>query len=102
MPHHKPAANLSFRAQAGACLTISPLRALSLRRTHASFRRAGRHGAGAIRPIIPSMSADARTREDVRMHGFSQRAEVGAVLQWIDQHARRLAPTRVSLDRASG
>ena len=48
------------------------------------------------------MSADPRTREDVRMHGFSQRAEVGAVLQWIDQHAHRLAPMRVSLDQASG
>ena len=48
------------------------------------------------------MSADVRANEDVRMHGFSQRAEVGAVLQWIDQHARRLGPTRVSLDRASG
>jgi molybdopterin molybdotransferase len=36
------------------------------------------------------------------MHGFSQRAEVGAVLQWIDQHARRLGPTRVALDQASG
>src|SRR5258705_6403999 len=48
------------------------------------------------------MSTDARPREDVRMHGFSQRAEVGAVLQWIDQHALRLGATRVSLDHASG
>ncbi len=48
------------------------------------------------------MSTDARPREDVRMHGFSQRAEVCAVLQWIDQHALRLGATRVSLDQASG
>jgi len=46
------------------------------------------------------MSADAR--HDVRMHGFSQRAEVGAVIEWIDEHARRLGPTRIALDRASG
>ncbi len=48
------------------------------------------------------MSADARPLEDVRMHGFSQRAEVGAVVRWIDEHAHRLGPTRVPLDRASG
>ena len=36
------------------------------------------------------------------MHGFSRRAEVGAVLQWIDAHARRLEPTSVALDHASG
>jgi molybdopterin molybdotransferase len=36
------------------------------------------------------------------MHGFSQRAEVGAVLQWIDAHAHRIGPTRLALDRASG
>lgn len=36
------------------------------------------------------------------MHGFSQRAEVGTVLKWIDQHAIRLAHTSVSLDEASG
>jgi molybdopterin molybdotransferase len=48
------------------------------------------------------MSADARPLEDVRMHGFSQRAEVGAVARWIDEHAHRLGPTRVPLDRASG
>ena len=48
------------------------------------------------------MAAEARAREDVRMHGFSQRAEVGTVLQWIDTHAHRLGPTRVPLDRGSG
>jgi molybdopterin molybdotransferase len=35
------------------------------------------------------------------MHGFSQRAEMGTVLQWIDAHAHRLGSTRVPLDRAS-
>ena len=48
------------------------------------------------------MSADARPLEDVRMHGFSQRAEVGVVVQWIDEHAHRLGPTRMPLDRATG
>ena len=48
------------------------------------------------------MATETRAREDVRMHGFSQRAEVGAVLQWIDAHAHRLGSTRVSLDRAAG
>ncbi len=40
--------------------------------------------------------------KDVRMHGFGQRAEVGTVLQWIDEHAVRLAPTLVPLDAAFG
>ncbi|HKP66122.1 MAG TPA: gephyrin-like molybdotransferase Glp [Casimicrobiaceae bacterium] len=43
-----------------------------------------------------------RTHEDVRMHGFSQRAEVGAVFAWIDAHAQCLGSTRVALDVASG
>src|SRR6516165_1703084 len=47
------------------------------------------------------MTTEIRAREDVRMHGFSQRAEVGTVLQWIDAHAHRLGSTRVPLDRAS-
>jgi len=48
------------------------------------------------------MTTEIRAREDVRMHGFSQRAEVGTVLQWVDTHAHCLGPTRVPLDRASG
>src|SRR5215831_1633179 len=47
------------------------------------------------------MATETRAREDVRMHGFSQRAEVGTVLQWIDAHAHRLGSTRVPLDRAA-
>ncbi|MEO8738083.1 MAG: gephyrin-like molybdotransferase Glp [Casimicrobiaceae bacterium] len=39
---------------------------------------------------------------DVRMHGFRQRAEVGAVLDWIDRNAHRLGQSVVSLDEASG
>jgi molybdopterin molybdotransferase len=39
---------------------------------------------------------------DVRMHGFSQRAEVETVLKWIDQHASCLGCELVSLDAASG
>src|SRR5688572_708819 len=40
--------------------------------------------------------------KDVRMHGFSQRAEVGTVVDWIDAHARPLAPVSVGLDHAAG
>jgi molybdopterin molybdotransferase len=36
------------------------------------------------------------------MHGFSQRAEVGAVLAWIDRHASRLEHASISLDEATG
>ena len=36
------------------------------------------------------------------MHGFRQRAEVGTVLKWIDEHASRLGFTRVPLDEAAG
>jgi molybdopterin molybdotransferase len=39
---------------------------------------------------------------DVRMHGFSKRAEVAAVLAWVDAHATRLANERVDVDEASG
>lgn len=40
--------------------------------------------------------------KDVRMHGFAQRAEVGAVWRWIDEHAARLGTTQVPLDQAAG
>ena len=36
------------------------------------------------------------------MHGFSRRAEVGAVLQWIDAHAAPLGSAVVALDDAAG
>ena len=39
---------------------------------------------------------------DVRMHGFAQRAEVGAVWRWIDAHARPLAEEAVELADAAG
>jgi molybdopterin molybdotransferase len=48
------------------------------------------------------MSRDGTIPEDVRMHGFSQRAEVGTVQQWIDLRAIRLGHEVVSLDEASG
>src|SRR5262245_2748642 len=35
------------------------------------------------------------------MHGFRQRAEVPAVLAWIDLHAARLADETVSLEEAA-
>jgi molybdopterin molybdotransferase len=48
------------------------------------------------------MSRGGPIHRDVRMHGFSQRAEVGAVLEWIDRHALRLGHALVTLDEASG
>ncbi|MEO8304788.1 MAG: gephyrin-like molybdotransferase Glp [Betaproteobacteria bacterium] len=48
------------------------------------------------------MASNAAQPGDVRMHGFSQRAEVGAVLDWIDRHARCLGRELASLDDASG
>src|SRR5690349_8936620 len=39
---------------------------------------------------------------DVRMRGFSRRAEVADVWRWVDRHARPLAPEAVALDDASG
>ena len=53
-------------------------------------------------PDNPLMSRDAPVPKDVRMHGFSKRSEVDAVLEWIDRHALRLGHTPVSLDEASG
>jgi molybdopterin molybdotransferase len=47
-------------------------------------------------------SAGGHALEDVRMHGFSQRAEVGTVIAWIDAHAHRLGTTRVALEHACG
>ena len=38
---------------------------------------------------------------DVRMHGFAQRAEVGAVWRWIDAHAQPLAGEAVALGDAA-
>jgi molybdopterin molybdotransferase len=43
-----------------------------------------------------------RAPRDVRMHGFSQRAEVGTVLKWIDEHAKPLGATVVALDEGIG
>ena len=37
---------------------------------------------------------------DVRMHGFTRRAEVATVLDWIDAHAKRLGVESVALDVA--
>jgi len=39
---------------------------------------------------------------DVRMHGFSRRSEVPAVLEWIDRHVSRLPTEMVPLDDAAG
>jgi len=47
------------------------------------------------------MTNERPTPQDVRMHGFGQRAEVGAVVKWIDEHAVRLGATHVPLDAAS-
>jgi molybdopterin molybdotransferase len=48
------------------------------------------------------MHNDTPSVADVRMHGFSQRSEVPAVLEWIDRHAPRLADEIVPLEEAAG
>jgi molybdopterin molybdotransferase len=48
------------------------------------------------------MSEAAPTFRDVRMHGFSERIEVGAALDWIDAHAARLGDEIVAIDDAHG
>src|SRR5690349_18744186 len=48
------------------------------------------------------MSANRSMPKDVRMHGFSERKEVRAVLAWIDAHAARLASESVNVDSACG
>ena len=48
------------------------------------------------------MSKDNSVANDVRMHGFTRRAEVGAVLDWIDRHAVRLGSTQVPVEEAAG
>jgi molybdopterin molybdotransferase len=40
------------------------------------------------------------TIPDVRMHGFRQRSEVSAVLDWIDRHAARLGAESIGLEEA--
>ena len=47
------------------------------------------------------MHKDAPPSADVRMHGFRQRSEVPAVLDWIDRHAARLSDETVPLDEAA-
>jgi molybdopterin molybdotransferase len=46
------------------------------------------------------MKAANPTITDVRMHGFRQRSEVSAVLDWIDQHATQLGAESVPLEQA--
>jgi molybdopterin molybdotransferase len=48
------------------------------------------------------VSKEAAPIPDVRMHGFSQRSEVPAVLAWIDRHAARLGEEPVPLEEAVG
>jgi molybdopterin molybdotransferase len=48
------------------------------------------------------MQDDPAPVSDVRMHGFSRRSEVPAVLEWIDRHAARLGAETVPLDDAAG
>jgi len=47
------------------------------------------------------MPSDAPIPQDVRMHGFTARAEVRTALAWIDAHAYRLADERVAVDAAA-
>jgi molybdopterin molybdotransferase len=48
------------------------------------------------------MKAEVSSIFDVRMHGFRQRSEVPAVLDWIDRHAARLGAESVRLEEAGG
>ena len=48
------------------------------------------------------MPNDMRSVADVRMHGFSRRSEVPAVLDWIDGHASILGSETVPLEAAVG
>ena len=52
--------------------------------------------------LMSDRTDERATPRDVRMHGFSQRAEVGAALKWIDEHAGPLGVGLVSLDDAAG
>jgi molybdopterin molybdotransferase len=65
-------------------------------RYHALYRLVASTAAGRL------MAAERPVAKDVRMHGFAQRAEVGTVFEWIDQHSVRLAPLLASVDEASG
>src|SRR4029453_6732405 len=48
------------------------------------------------------MNSPTTSIADVRMHGFSQRTEVPAVLDWIDRHSPRLPDEKVSIEEATG
>ena len=48
------------------------------------------------------MATHASIRADVRMHGFTARAEVDDVLRWIDAHALPVGAENVSIDVATG
>lgn len=48
------------------------------------------------------MPSEVSSRPDVRMHGFRQRSEVPAALDWIDRHAARLPAETVALEVAAG
>jgi len=48
------------------------------------------------------MHKDTPSSADVRMHGFRQRSEVPAVLEWIDLHASRLGHESAPLEEAAG
>ncbi len=48
------------------------------------------------------MHNDAPSIADVRMHGFSRRSEVPAVLEWIERHAQPLGDETVLLEEAAG
>jgi molybdopterin molybdotransferase len=48
------------------------------------------------------MKAATTSIADVRMHGFRQRSEVSAVLDWIDQHATPLGTESIPLEVACG
>jgi molybdopterin molybdotransferase len=54
------------------------------------------------RQASPGSAPAAPDPRDVRMRGFSRRAEVADVWQWIDRHAPPLPPESVAIEEASG
>ena len=48
------------------------------------------------------MHRDLPRGRDVRMHGFTQRSEVGAALDWVDANAKALGAETVPLEHATG
>ena len=68
-----------------------------------AFSPAATIGANDMTGFDPGRSREATAQpRDVRMRGFSRRAEVADVWQWIDRHATLLPAEPVAIDDAHG